>query len=572
MNRPQTPKPTNIQPTKTEHGDPLSDSDELLERGRLTLQAIQYHEREARYNAAAASLQAAMIQAENGNAVKLQEWLESESHQFDADIKFSVQTKETGVANSPPVRSLRLDTNQPQPGIHFGTQLNPRNDGAETNWEAIRTAPSELDSKNVDAKLSSKEDSSKTNSVISEQVIAPVPIKNSPWECMEKGAIARLASETSKVAPTSEELVSENGCSQVLLDSQVEEPDSPKELPAQLELPTELVVALDDLGANSSEPQKKVWWKAPHVWISLTAHAILVVCLSLIVATVAAEPKMLAVVSAPIEAENVLLETPMEMISELETTAEPMQSMPAPSLAGLASEMASDIALDKSAIATGSMPSQTTSMSSALNGASSEMSQASMAGSKMLSGAEFFGVKATGNTFVYIVDSSPSMRRDGAFDAAKAEIMRSLQSMKPKQRYFISFFGKEIDPMVFQTGVAEKYPVYAKPENLTKTIEWLNRVVIQKDGLPPNNALTEAIALQPDGIFLLFDGDTKVDVAKHLRKVNRSDDILSAGLPKVPIHVVHFFQDEFQKQMRQVAEENGGTYRFVPRPQRPSKK
>ena len=192
-------------------------------------------------------------------------------------------------------------------------------------------------------------------------------------------------------------------------------------------------------------------------------------------------------------------------------------------------------------------------------------------GSKMLAGAEFFGVKATGNTFVYIVDSSPSMRRDGAFEAARKEIVRSLSSMKPKQRYFISFFGKEIDPMVFESGVIERYPVYAKPENLTKTIDWLSRVQVQKEGLPPNNALAEAIGMQPDGIFLLFDGDTKVDVAKYLRRVNRSDDILSPGMPKVPIHVVHFFQDEFQKQMRQVAGENGGTYRFVPRPERPAK-
>ena len=126
--------------------------------------------------------------------------------------------------------------------------------------------------------------------------------------------------------------------------------------------------------------------------------------------------------------------------------------------------------------------------------------------------------------------------------------------------------------MVFQTGVVEKYPVYAKPENLTKTIEWLSRVEVQKDGLPPNKALSEAIAMQPDGIFLLFDGDTRSDVAKYLSKANRSDDILSVGMPRVPIHVVHFFQEEFQKQMRLVAEENGGTYRFVPRPERPSKK
>ena len=275
----------------------------------------------------------------------------------------------------------------------------------------------------------------------------------------------------------------------------------------------------------------------------------------------------MSIVSASVEAENVLLETPLEMISELETISELMQSTSLPILSALVTEVSlPNVSIEASSHA---LPPPT--VSSAVKGSASGSVQASMMGSKMLAGAEFFGVKAIGNTFVYIVDSSPSMRRDGAFEAARKEIVRSLSSMKPKQRYFISFFGKEIDPMVFESGVIERYPVYAKPENLTKTIDWLSRVQVQKEGLPPNNALAEAIGMQPDGIFLLFDGDTKVDVAKYLRRVNRSDDILSPGMPKVPIHVIHFFQDEFQKQMRQVAGENGGTYRFVPRPERPAK-
>ena len=257
----------------------------------------------------------------------------------------------------------------------------------------------------------------------------------------------------------------------------------------------------------------------------------------------------------------------MEAISELEITSEPLQSTSLPNLSDLVAEnLTPAFPTDM-----GSLPSPTPSVSSAVTSSASDSAHATMTGSKMLAGADFFGVKATGNTFVYIVDSSPSMRRDGAFEAARKEIVRSLSSMKPKQRYFISFFGKEIEPMVFELGIAERYPVYAKPENVTKTIDWLSRVQIQREGLPPNNALAEAIGMQPDAIFLLFDGDTKVDVAKFLRRVNRTDDILTAGQPKVPIHVVHFFQDEFQKQMKLVAAENGGTYRFVPRPERRSK-
>jgi len=327
-------------------------------------------------------------------------------------------------------------------------------------------------------------------------------------------------------------------------------------------------ITLSDIDHRSETHSTKHWWKAPHVWISLFVHVVLVISLSVIAITIASEPKILSIVSASVEAENVLLETPMEMISELESTSEPLQSALTPNI----SDLSKDITLPSIPLEVGSLPSSPQSLSAALSGAASDSAQASMAGSKMLTGAEFFGVKATGNTFIYIVDSSPSMRRDGAFDAARNEIERSLKSMKPKQRYFVSFFGKEIDPMVLETGMVEKYPIYAKAENLTKTIDWLRLVRIQKDGLPPNNALEEAIGMQPDGIFLLFDGDTKVDVAKFLRRVNRTDDILNSGTPKVPIHVVHFYQDEFQKQMRQVAEENGGTYRFVPRPERPSKK
>ena len=97
-------RPTNSQPS----------SQELLERGRLTLQAIQYHERAARYKAAAASLQAAMIQAENGNAEKLHEWLELESHQFDRDIDRLDPINERIESSEPksPVRSLRIDPRQ----------------------------------------------------------------------------------------------------------------------------------------------------------------------------------------------------------------------------------------------------------------------------------------------------------------------------------------------------------------------------------------------------------------------------------------------------------------------------
>ena len=477
-------RPANYQPS----------SQELLERGRLALQAIEYDERAARYQAAAARLKAAMVQAENGDVENLSKWLELESYRFDGGVDLCIQEVDA------------------EHRVAVASRI-----GSEAEWFGADAESIGPDASSIGADAGS--------------------IRHGSWERMEKAAGERLAKARSKspfkYQPDSQ--ASESGDALRIVISSLKDPEKSTAV--------------------------KHWWNAPHVLVSLLVHAVLIVCLGLFAISVAQEPRLLSIVSASVEAENVLLESPMEMVSELEAAVEPLQSLLMPNLSHL----------DTTASFPDAFIETDLSVSSSAASFGSDSVQASMIGSKILAGAEFFGIKATGNTFVYIVDSSPSMRRDGAFEAARKEIVRSLTSMKPKQRYFISFFGKEIDPMVLEFGVVERFPVYAKPENLTKTMDWMSRVQVQKEGLPPNNALSEAIGMQPDGIFLLFDGDTKADVAKFLRRVNRSDDILTAGIPKVPIHVIHFFQDSFQKHMRQIAEENGGTYRFVPRPERPSK-
>mgnify|MGYP003338154235 FL=1 len=182
-----------------------------------------------------------------------------------------------------------------------------------------------------------------------------------------------------------------------------------------------------------------------------------------------------------------------------------------------------------------------------------------------------FRSKAVGNRFVYVVDASPSMRRDRAFEAAKEEIFRSLQSMKPKQRFAILFFGGEVQGMDLisgETAVGKNADLIpATKENLEKAIHWLQKTQPQKDGRPPVDAIRNALEFEPDGIFLLFDGDTKLDNWTSLiRRMNRSEGFLSDGSPEVPIHVIHFFREEFQQSMQNLAQENAGTYRFVPKP------
>ena len=521
----------------TRPSDSSPSSQALLERARHTLQSLKYHEQAARYKAAAASLQAAMVHAENGEPAPLQHWLETESSAFQLGEDWrEIPTSESILHASKSLRRIDI----------------PCSDSADS------------DSADSDSSVS---DSSVSDSFTAvEEPTQAAYSRVSPWLRMEQAAKARLATlgedqdapQLSQSLVEAEDSVADLGRSEVANGASVDSP-----------IP-EWIAAVDSK-QQLAIPHRKAWWRAPHIWGSIVLHMVLIVCLGLIVVRVTSTPPLLAVVSAPFESDNVLLESPMEMASDLEDAPE-LEAMS--TLAPFAvSELNTSSAIDGASLELERQvnPTAARSVSSTVMHEANESSKSGKVGSQMMAGAEFFGVKATGNTFVYVVDSSPSMRRGGAFEAARQEIVRSLRSMKPKQRYFISFFGKEIDPMILETGVTEKFPIYAKPENLDKTIDWLGRVQVQKEGLPPNNALTEAIAMQPDAIFLLFDGDTKVDVAKYLRHANRADDVINAGLPKVPIHVVHFYQDEFQAPMKRIAEENGGTYRFVPRPERSSK-
>ena len=528
--------------------NPKPSTPELLERGRLKLKAIEFQERVAIFRAASASLKAAMIQAENGNAETLRLWLDQESDQFSGenDLAFPSVGKLLASEFDQTAQLLRIDA---------------AHDSAQTEF----VGSSGLQSSD----------------------------RKSPWEIMEKSALKRIPSfkpETiDGLKPDCEpmgeradtEIDSLKGTDTSTIDETLQikftkpkddlDPSGTLESGELSKSETEQPIALGftlayDPKKDDRNP-RKLWWMAPHVLGSFGVHALLVAVMSLFAIHAKSATELLSIVSSSVEAENVLLETPMETISELEATLDESEPVQTPSL----SNMVNDLSVPLTSLQTelGAGPTQVPSVAAEVAGSATDFDM--LVGSKLLAGAEFFGVKATGNTFVYIVDSSPSMRRDNAFEFARQEILRSLSSMKPKQRFFVSFFGKEIDPMVLEPGVIEKYPIYANPENLTKTTAWMRHVQIQKLGWPPTDALAEAIGMQPDGIFLLFDGDTKVDVPKHLRRINRSDDLLTAGMPKVPVHVIHFFQDEFQKQMRQIAEENAGTYRFVPRPERPSK-
>lgn len=165
-------------------------------------------------------------------------------------------------------------------------------------------------------------------------------------------------------------------------------------------------------------------------------------------------------------------------------------------------------------------------------------------------GAEFFGIGSVGETFVYIVDSSGSMRDDNRFRRATYELLQSLEQLASYQRYYVIFFSDEAYPL------ASNRPLPATEENLERTRRWV-RAFRPRGHTYPLEALRLALSLEPDAVFFLSDGifDPRTIQEVHMANLSRSRPI--------PIHTIAFVEAEARGLMWAIAHDSGGEFRFV---------
>jgi hypothetical protein len=172
-------------------------------------------------------------------------------------------------------------------------------------------------------------------------------------------------------------------------------------------------------------------------------------------------------------------------------------------------------------------------------------------------GASFFGLSAQGRKFVFVVDASSSMRRPShgpertLFNRVKLEIMDSIQHLSPEQKFYIVFFNDGFYPMPATSMVA------ATEESQARYLRWMSEVPSggQTD---PEGAMQLALQLQPDVVYFLSDGEFRYGLVKRIAAMNRSG---------VAIHTVCYGGTEDNNvSLRQIAEQNNGTYHFVPLP------
>lgn len=183
-------------------------------------------------------------------------------------------------------------------------------------------------------------------------------------------------------------------------------------------------------------------------------------------------------------------------------------------------------------------------------------------------GAEFFGVKAGGRKFVFIVDSSNSMKR-GKFDAARKELEYALRRLDSKNQFFyVIFFDHDAARMTFAPNKEpEERAARATVHNVQLAEKWMGGIEneLRTD---PYDAVKYAVEMLPDAIYILSDGKftDKGKTERYLATFNKLSDPIDGPRPKVVIHTVGFYNRDGEETLQRIAKEYGGTYRFVPAP------
>ena len=162
-------------------------------------------------------------------------------------------------------------------------------------------------------------------------------------------------------------------------------------------------------------------------------------------------------------------------------------------------------------------------------------------------GAEFFGLRANGSKFVFLIDSSGSMA-GGRDAAAKRELIKTLKKMAPDMQVEVIFFTDS------PTHVFGGYKSLRKRREVIRKLETLNPFV---GGTPVMPSLTNALQMAPDAIFLLTDGEfSEGDISSRMRSMNPN---------RIPVNTVALVNRTAESVLKKVAKVTGGDYRYVAR-------
>lgn len=160
----------------------------------------------------------------------------------------------------------------------------------------------------------------------------------------------------------------------------------------------------------------------------------------------------------------------------------------------------------------------------------------------------FFGIRAKGQLFIYVVDCSGSMIDEDRLVRAKRELRRSVLALQHPQRFKVIFYNDQLVPM------PGDLPRSADLASKNQLVRWLR--LIEPDGeTDPRAAMKLALALRPDAVFLLSDGEFPNGTVEAITRANKR---------KIPVHCVDLSGGTGGDHLQRIARESGGQYRSRP--------
>jgi uncharacterized protein YegL len=163
----------------------------------------------------------------------------------------------------------------------------------------------------------------------------------------------------------------------------------------------------------------------------------------------------------------------------------------------------------------------------------------------------FFGIRASGNAVVYVVDCSSSM--SGApLQRLKQELVDSIKELPARSRFTVIFFNS--GAIAFD---GKAVLLKADVSNKAKVIAWVSQV--QADGgTDPSTALGMALSIQPSVVFLMTDGAFQFPFDQNVMAM-----VANATKAKTRINTIAFGAQASANHLQTIAKTANGSYAFV---------
>ena len=161
----------------------------------------------------------------------------------------------------------------------------------------------------------------------------------------------------------------------------------------------------------------------------------------------------------------------------------------------------------------------------------------------------FFGIRARGQFFVYVVDCSGSMLDDDRLTRATIEVRKSVMGLQEPQKFEVIFYNNESIPMP-----GGPRPRTADLQAKNQLLGWL-RLIEPDGGTDPRPAMRQALSLKPDAVFLLSDGEFPEGTV---------DEVGTLNTRNIPIHCIDLAGGLAGNQLKQISARSGGSYASRP--------